>query len=147
MIKVWVEVDGVPVPVASDEEADIDKGIEIGQVVFANQVHNYSKFLEVTDKEFNIPRVPNSRITVDLDLEIDESILDMTTRANAFNWIALDVGHGPHTVEIMADLTMFPDIYELCFDVEAVWGIVGKRTLVIEPVHLLPNENVDPYAP
>jgi hypothetical protein len=148
MIKVWVEVDGVPVPVASDEVADEGNGVEVGQVVFANQVHNYSKFLEVADKEYTIkiPNMTNPKLTIEgLPLEINESVIDMTTRANAFNWIALDVGYGKHTVEVKADLTTFGDSQS--FDTNAVWGIVGKRTLVIEPVHLLPNEGVDPYAP
>jgi hypothetical protein len=69
----------------------------------------------------------------------------MTSRANAFNWIALDVGRGTHKVEVKAELTMFGDY--LVFDTDAVWGIVGKRTLVVEPVYLLPNDDVSPYAP
>lgn len=61
------------------------------------------------------------------------------------DWIALDVGHGEHIIEVKADLTMFGDM--LSFDTDAVWGIVGKRTLVVEPVHLLSDQDVSPGTP
>ena len=67
---------------------------------------------------------------------------DLTASANAFNWIALNPGNGIPTIEVKANLIKFEDVD--FFD--TAYGIVGKRTLVIEPVKLSADEDVDIYT-
>jgi hypothetical protein len=53
-----------------------------------------------------------------------------TRTANAFNWIALNVGSGIHDIQVLAQLET-----QTQGTGEAMAG-VGKRTLVVEPVKL-----------
>ncbi|MGH9998962.1 MAG: hypothetical protein ACRD90_03760, partial [Nitrosopumilaceae archaeon] len=66
-------------------------------------------------------------------ISCDPSFFDAylrTKSTHGFNWVALNVGSGVHTVEVKAMLT------------SAVIGdgdasvMVGKRTLIVEPVKL-----------
>ena len=77
-VDVWVEIDGDPVPVSSD---DTD-----GKVTFCN------KFERRETTNFD-----------DEDATIDT--LDRVGTSNAFNWLALNPGNGIHTIEVKADLT------------------------------------------
>lgn len=106
-VKVWVELDGVPVAVASDGEA------ERGRVVFCNRTQ------QMTTEMFD-----------DEDATIRS--FQSTRAANAFNWVALNVGSDPkpHSIEVKGQL-----------DVAATSNAfakaaVGKRTLIVEPDNL-----------
>lgn len=105
-IRMWVELDGAPVVVNSAEAAE-----DAGRVTFCDRIHQQQT------SDFD-----------DEDATIEQFL--QTRSANAFNWIALDVGHGVHTVEIVGTLTQ-----ETAGDATAQ-GIVGKRTLVVEPMML-----------
>lgn len=78
-VKVWVEVDGVPVPVSSDDTT------ETGKVTFCNQFHQ--------------------RETTMFDDE-DATIrtLHRAGSANGFQWLRLNMGSGIHTISVRADL-------------------------------------------
>jgi hypothetical protein len=60
-----------------------------------------------------------------------------TRQANAFNWVHLNAGNGVHTVRLFADY----DEAETSPDATAR-GVVGRRTLVIEPVKAKNDEQV-----
>jgi hypothetical protein len=105
-IRMWVELDGVPVVVNSAEPAE-----DAGKVTFCDRIHKQ------TTSDFD-----------DEDATIEQFLKSRS--ANAFNWISLDLGHGTHTVEIIGTLTQ-----ETAGDATAQ-GVVGKRTLVVEPMML-----------
>lgn len=102
-IVAWVEIDGVPVGVNEGDN---------GEVVFCDRVHQQETSL--FDDE-------NATI---------RSFLDTRT-ANAFNWIALNLGSGQHTVVAKARLTAETDD-----DLALADAVIGKRTLVVEPTKL-----------
>jgi hypothetical protein len=106
-VKVWVELDGQPVAVASDDTQ------ETGKVVFCDRTHRQAT--ERFDDE---------------DATLEQYL--RTRTANAFTWIALDVGSAPspHTIEVKAELSGETQ------DIAFAQAAVGKRTLVVEPVKL-----------
>ena len=112
-LSVWV--DGKVVPVSLDDAAEPDAG----KVTFCNRAHQRST------SNFD-----------DTDATIQDSIDEM--QANAFNWLALNVGNGIHTIEVRANLT--ETAVSGKSDAQAV---VGKRTLIIEPVKAANDEVVD----
>lgn len=104
-VLVWVELDGEPVAVSGDDtEAP-------GQVVFCDRTHRQT----VTDLD-------------DEDARIEQFL--RTRSANGFHWIALNVGSGIHTLDVVAQLEASATSLG-----DAQAG-VGKRTLVVEPVRL-----------
>lgn len=103
-VKVWVEIDGAPVAVSSD-----DDGEDQGKVVFCDRTHRQ----EVTNLD-------NENHTLEQYLR--------TRTANGFNWVVLDAGSATHDVEVIAQLET-----EVTGLGMAQAGI-GKRTLVIDPV-------------
>lgn len=60
-----------------------------------------------------------------------------TRAANAFNWVHLNAGNGIHTVRLYATYTE-----NNVNDGEAT-GIVGRRTMIIEPVKMKNDEHVE----
>lgn len=111
-VKVWVEMDGEPVKVSSD-----DAGEDQGKVVFCDRTHRQT----VSDGEDEEQRI--------------EQFL-RTRSANAFNWVVIDAGNGIHDFEVKAEFET--DVVNVG-DAEAG---VGKRTLVIEPVHLVNDATI-----
>lgn len=78
-VRIWVEIDGEPVPVAGADGGDD------GEVVFCNRL-----FQRETDL------FDDQDATIRTYME--------TRAANAFNWVWLDTGHGVHTIEVLASL-------------------------------------------
>lgn len=104
-VKVWVEIDDVPVPVTSDPAKG---GPDDGRVVFCN-------------RDF---RIDTSNL-------ISAAALFIKTRsANAFNWAALNVGAGVHTIKVKAR----GETEVVAAGTATV--AVGKRTLIVEPAKL-----------
>jgi hypothetical protein len=107
-VTVWVELDGQRVPVTSDSNEDgVFNDPDDGKVVFCNRAFRISAPINVIE------------------------LFQNTRSANAFNWGALNVGNGIHTLEVKAQLDA------------SVTGVgtfaqaaVGKRTLVVEPAKL-----------
>jgi hypothetical protein len=92
-----------------------------GRVVFCNQTYQR----DVT----NLGDTNNDDARIRTFLE--------TRHANAFNWVHLNAGNGIHTVRLFADY----DETETGADAIAR-GVVGRRTLVIEPVKAKNDEQV-----
>ncbi|MGH2957839.1 MAG: hypothetical protein ACRDL6_12710, partial [Solirubrobacterales bacterium] len=86
-VEVWVEIDGQPVGInnigtsTTSSEAQDD-----GKAVFCNRA--YRRQTELFDDE-------DATIRTFFD----------TRNANGFNWVALNVGNGIHTIEVKANLT------------------------------------------
>lgn len=115
-VRVWVEIDGIPVPVGAN---DPDRG----RVIFANRTYQ--------------------RTTVFLDPDdVNDSIRTfMDTRcSNGFNWMALNVGMGIHRIEVKAELKTEATARA------TARAVVGHRTLTIEPVKCANNEAVTDLA-
>jgi len=108
VVRVWVEIDGVAVSVAGGDD---------GRITLCNQA--------------------NHRDTTNFDDE-DATIHThlLTAAANGFDWMALNVGHGIHTVTVKAELT------ETATNNATADAAVGKRTLTIEPTHAAVGETV-----
>ncbi|HWC13335.1 MAG TPA: hypothetical protein VG929_01920 [Actinomycetota bacterium] len=132
-VRLRVQIDGIPVPVALDESdasADdaADDDNEVGEVTFCNRAYGR----EVTDQE-------------DDDGQDQESDYIRTRTANAFNWIAFDTGFvydvgndNIITVELIAD-------YDVSQAGDAIAdAFVGSRTMIIEPIRVSNHEQVAP---
>ncbi|MBI2168644.1 MAG: hypothetical protein HYU28_03960 [Actinobacteria bacterium] len=107
-VTVSVSVDGVQVPVTGGSD---------GNVVFCNRMYR--------------------RQTVNFD-DVDATIRTFfdTRSANGFNWIALNVGNGIHTVEVTATL-------EAVATQEAfARAAVGNRTLIVEPTKMVNDADI-----
>lgn len=110
-VRIWVEVDGRPVKVSSADPTDD------GKVVFCNRAFR-SKTTNFED-----------------DDEDDEIELFLRDRhANAFNWAKLNLGSGPHSIEVFAE--MEAEITQVGPGGAFADAAVGKRTLVVEPTKL-----------
>ncbi|MBW3661576.1 MAG: hypothetical protein KY469_00630 [Actinobacteria bacterium] len=59
-----------------------------------------------------------------------------TRAANAFNWVQLNAGKGIHTVKLYATYT------EINVNDGDATGVVGRRTMIIEPVKMKNDEQV-----
>lgn len=112
-LKMYVTIDDVPVPV-SQEDSDQ------GRVVFCNRYERRS--VSASD---------------DNDLAIDT--FQRTRNANAFNWLALNVGNGVHTIKVFADFDEDTD----ASDGGSSLAVVGNRTLIVEPTKAANDEVVD----
>lgn len=109
-------LDGTPVGVVGGDD---------GAVVFCDRLQRQT--IEDLDEDGNDTRLENYLAT---------------RSANAFNWIALNIGSGIHTIEVLAQLetslsngdedTAFPETV----DHPLVQAGVGKRTLIVEPTKL-----------
>ena len=138
-VRMRVEIDGIPVAVATDDTAgsgeddQADDDSEIGEVTFCNRAYQRT----VTDQE-------------DPEDGIDEEDDFIDTRtANAFNWLATDVGFNYDadgdnvvTIEVIAD-----------YDTEAegaegtlAEAYIGSRTLIAEPTNASVHEAVEPQG-
>src|SRR3954449_3445937 len=109
-IELWVTVDGTPVPVVpaptSTGASSGSGGSDDGHVVFCN-------------REFTRTKVYDSQ---------NESIKDIenTEQSNAFNWVALNVGNGVHSIVVHAKFTdsNSGDTF--------AHGVISKRSLTVD---------------
>jgi hypothetical protein len=103
-LKFWVEVDGVPVPVARADN---------GRVTFCRLERLNLLSNPLTDREIAVIEA------------------DTNTTANGFNWVKRNVGPGRHRVDLKVSVIQITDnVGELPPFAE---GRVGKRTLIVEP--------------
>lgn len=63
-----------------------------------------------------------------------------TRNANAFNWLELNAGSGVHTVRLFAQ---YSEAESTTAGAATASGVVGARTLIIEPVRAKNDEHVD----
>ena len=78
-VKLWIEVNGVPVRLSRDEPAE-----DAGKVVFCDRAYRRSTIFE------------DENATIETFLK--------TRSANAFDWIKLNVGSGTHDIVLKAEL-------------------------------------------
>jgi hypothetical protein len=102
-VRMWVTVDGKDVGVVPGTQGTTDDG----HVVFCNQAYSS------TTKGFTAD--PNASIETYLE----------TKHANAFNWVAMNVGSDVHTIELHGELTQ---THTANGKAEMV---VGSRTMVV----------------
>lgn len=110
-IKVWVEIDGQPVLVSTDDA-------EGGKVTFCNRTYQRQTSLGSDDEQDSIRTFIETRT------------------ANAFNWMALDVGSAIHTIEVKAQL-----VTQSTANASAL-AVIGNRTLIVEPTKSANDETV-----
>lgn len=140
-VRLWVEIDGRRVPVATDDTTEDDDDVvnddgdesDIGEVTFCNRAYSRT----VTDGE-------NEGGLID-----EESDAIHSLAANSFQWLALDTGvvyddpaNGNNilTVELWAD-------YDVVEETNSVAdAFVGSRTMIIEPVKVSIHEQVAPQG-
>ena len=135
-VRMRIEIDGTPVAVASDDDASseddaADDDNEIGEVTFCNRTYERT----VTDGE-------------DPQDGIDEEHDYIRTRtANAFNWLATDIGFNyddPANGNNIVDIVVYAD-YDVSTAGDAVAdAFIGSRTLIAEPTNASTHETVDP---
>ena len=137
-VRLWVEVDGNRVPVSTDDTAvDGDDEVEddgdesdIGEVTFCNRAYERT----VTDQE-------------DPEDGIDEESDYIRTRtANAFNWLALDLGAGyddPANGNNIIEVTLWADFDTSTVGEAAADAFVGSRTMIVEPTKVSNHEQVE----
>lgn len=111
-VKIWVEIDGVPVKVAEEDTT------EPGKVVFCNRLYQRETSL-FEDEDATIRTFMETRA------------------ANGFNWMALNVGSATHTIVVKARLTVTEPTAKT-----SALAAIGKRTLIVEPVKASNHEAV-----
>ena len=119
-VKVWVELDGSPVPVTTDSNGDgVNDDPDDGKVVFAN-------------RDFQITGL----------LSADVLKLYLSTRnADEFNWITLNVGSGIHSLVVKGRLDV------QVTGAGYAKAAIGKRTLIAEPAKLANDATVSYVEP
>jgi len=114
-VEVWVEIDGVPVPVTNSAAQG---GPDNGRTVFCNRDHKLKTiFMDGNDDD---------------ELTIEDYI--HSRESSAFNWVALNVDSGIHEIEVKGILTA-----QVTTPNGVAKAAVGKRTLIVDPVHLAPD--------
>jgi len=115
-IRMWVEVDGKPVGIIAAHQGTSDDG----RVVFCNRTHSQTTSMFVAD--------PQATIKEGL----------ATEEANAFNWVAMNVGSGIHSVTVHAELTQ-----KTTADATAN-EVIGARTLVVDTTQTAQDQAPSP---
>ena len=105
LVKMWVEIDGKPVPVSSTPKPDD------GQITFCNAAHHRKTSM-----------FDDTNATIET--------MDKYGDSNAFNWTALNVGNGIHTLTLKGELT------ETASNRATADAAVGKRTMTVLPGHM-----------
>lgn len=140
-VRLWVEVDGTRVPVATndtavdndDEDSDGADASDIGEVTFCNRAYERT----VTDGEDPADGID------------EESDYIRTRTANAFNWLALDTGvlyDSPDNGNNIINVTLWADFDTTTVGEAAAEAFVGSRTMIIEPVKVSIHEQVEPQG-
>jgi hypothetical protein len=116
-IRVWVEIDGVRVPINSisnPPQPPPAAGDPSDEVTFCNRTYSRT----VMDQE-NPP-----------DGQDREEDFIKTKTSNAFNWLRLNMQSGTHTIVVKATLTT-----TVTGDASAE-ALIGNRSLIVEPAKL-----------
>ena len=135
-VRMRIEIDGTEVGVTTvegtgaDDAADDDD--EIGEVTFCNRAYSRT----VTDQED-----PPDGID-------EESDFIRTRTANAFNWLATDIGFNyddPGNGNNIVEIVVFADYDTTASGAgDMAEAFIGSRTLIAEPTHASVHETVEP---
>ena len=140
-VRLWVTVDGTRVAVSTDDTAvdgddeveDANDPSDIGEVTFCNRAYSRT----VSDTEG------------DGDVDSEEDYI-RTRTANAFNWLALDLGtfyDSPVNGNNIIEVQLWADFDEAVSSADAVAdAFVGTRTMIIEPTKVSIHEAVNPQG-
>lgn len=110
-VDIQVLLDGAPVTIGGEDD---------GSVTFCDRVHQQEiRDIDEDTGNFTIRQ------------------LQETMTANAFNWVALDLGSGLHTVEVVATITAANT------EGSFAQGAIEKRTLIVEPVDFAHGATID----
>ena len=113
-VRMWVTIDDQPVGVIPATQGLSDDG----HVVFCNQAYSSSTSGFVTD----------SNATIKTGLA--------TEHADGFNWVAMNVGNGVHTIQVHAELTQ--QVNDPSKD--SAQAFIGNRTLVVNTTQTAQNQ-------
>ena len=122
-IRVWVEIDGVRVPINSisnPPQPPPAAGDPSDEVTFCNRTYSRT----VMDQE-NPP-----------DGQDREEDFIKTKTSNAFNWLRLNMQSGIHTIVVKATLTT-----TVTGDATAE-ALIGNRSLIVEPTKLANDASI-----
>lgn len=143
-VRLWVEIDGTRVPVSTDDTAeDGDDEVEddgdesdIGEITFCNRTYERT----VSDGEG------------DGSVDTEDDYI-RTRTANAFNWLAFDLGTlyddpaipegaGNNIIEVV----LWADYDTNTVGEAAAEAFVGSRTMIVEPTKVSNHEQVEPQG-
>ena len=138
-VRMRIEIDGVPVAVAGDdngtsEDDAADDDDEIGEVTFCNRAYSRT----VTDNESPT------------DGQDKEEDFIRTRTANAFNWLATDIGFNydsPTNGNNIVDIVVYADYDENATADAVAEAFIGSRTLIAEPTNASVHYTVDGIDP
>jgi hypothetical protein len=119
-VRMWVEINGEPVPVSEPVNGETD---DDGKVVFCNRTYQRVTEFHGDDEDHQI------------------ETYFATRSANAFNWIALDLPNGIHDITVMAEVVARVQ------PIARAQGAIGYRSLIIEPVRLPVGTGLPPQEP
>lgn len=113
-VKVWIEVDGKIVSISPQQPG---AGSDNGQVTFCNRTYSSTTMgFPPTDSMATI------------------NTYQATKDANAFNWVAMNVGNLPHTISVHATLTSGTTSSK-----DMAQAVVGSRTVVVNETNTAQN--------
>lgn len=115
-LRFFLTIDGAHVPVSAADEDD-------GRVVFCDRTYQR----ETTFSE-------------DEDARISDFL--GTRSANGFNWVVLDSGHWDSDGDGLLDVVLWAEYDEANAGDADSTGVVGNRTLIIEPTHAKNSETL-----
>jgi hypothetical protein len=120
-IRVWVVIDDsyiVPINNVSGtpQPGNHSVGDDDDKVTFCNRHHK----VDITDAEVAADGTDTQRHFI------------RTKAANAFNWVALNLGNGQHTIDVRADFTSGPGNTTG----STSSGFVGNRLVLVEPTKM-----------
>ena len=134
-VRLWITIDGETVPVQTGDTDPQTEGVQEddGKATFCNRT--YGRRVEDTEG----------------DGDVDQQDDYIRTRtANAFNWLALDIGRNydkPANGKNIVDVVVHAE-YDTDTEGRAVAdAFVGKRTLIMEPTNASVHEQVQPADP
>jgi hypothetical protein len=116
-VRVWVEIDGKDVGVVPATQGQSDDG----HVVFCNRTYSS------TTNGFSEAGSGNSSPTI--------TTYQATKNADEFNWVAMNVGNGIHTISVHAELTTH--VTDASKDMAQ--AVVGDRTVVVDTTQTAQN--------
>ena len=117
-VRIWVEIDGKDVGVLPGTQGTSDDG----HVVFCNRTYSS------TTNGFSEAGSGNSDPTI--------TTYQATKNADAFNWVALNVGNGIHTISVHGELTTH--VTDASKDMAQ--AVVGNRTVVVDTTQTAQNQ-------
>ncbi|MDQ4064922.1 MAG: hypothetical protein M3161_02635 [Actinomycetota bacterium] len=134
-VRMWIEIDGIPVPITTKDSGppNPQQPGDDGKVVFCNRAHERS----VTDHE-------------DDDGTDEHKEMTQTRQANAFNWLALDLGFNydnPANGRNVFDIIVYAEFTETALNRANAEALIGNRTLIAEPTNASVHEWVQQNDP